>query len=270
MNYAGVRPERVHRVVSLEGFGIPGGVARRRAAQDRERGSTRSRTRRDSRRTTSLGAVADRLQKNESAPAARQGGVSRATLGGGDCPTAAPSSRPIRATSCRFRTSTGSRNTLPIWRSVTAPVLWVAAERIGDSALARAPSRRRSRRRRPRRRAQRVSRTFRNARLVTIADAGHMLHHDQPAAVARADRTVPRRLSAPLFARALAACRVRRAGCPDARLGTQLDRDEGGADARASRSSSTCTARGSPSRRCSLVLLARRGRLWPHSWRRGV
>jgi len=27
---------------------------------------------------------------------------------------------------------------------------------------------------------------FRDCRLVTIADAGHMLHHDQPEAVARA------------------------------------------------------------------------------------
>jgi len=27
---------------------------------------------------------------------------------------------------------------------------------------------------------------IRDARLVTIADAGHMLHHDQPEAVARA------------------------------------------------------------------------------------
>ena len=83
---------------------------------------------------------------------------------------------------------------IAIWRSVDAPVLWVAAtdseiplwlERhaggdVGSDGLAGV-----------RRRLAHV----RNGRLVTISDAGHMLHHDQPAAVARADRTVPRRLS---------------------------------------------------------------------------
>ena len=69
-----------------------------------------------------------------------------------------------------------------IWRAIAAPVLWVAARRSRDiPTLARAPA---AMRRAEDRRG--ASRTCRNGRLVTIADAGHMLHHDQPDAVARA------------------------------------------------------------------------------------
>ena len=65
---------------------------------------------------------------------------------------------------------------LAIWKRVSAPVLWVAAANsfvpkwLGnmDTGL-----------------RQRMT-AFRDCRLVTIADAGHMLHHDQPEAVARA------------------------------------------------------------------------------------
>ena len=70
-----------------------------------------------------------------------------------------------------------------IWRNVRAPVMWVAASdseiprwlanhpegEIGTDGMDAV-----------RRRIAHI----RNARLVTIDDAGHMLHHDQPAAVA--------------------------------------------------------------------------------------
>ena len=61
------------------------------------------------------------------------------------------------------------------WKQVTAPVLWVDAadsevlKRIEMSVEEHAA--RRS--------------VFRDLRYVTIPDAGHMLHHDQPARVAR-------------------------------------------------------------------------------------
>jgi pimeloyl-ACP methyl ester carboxylesterase len=61
------------------------------------------------------------------------------------------------------------------WREVTAPVLWVdaaeskALERVGLDAAQYAE-----------RRA-----AFRNLRYVTVSNAGHMLHHDQPEPVAR-------------------------------------------------------------------------------------
>ena len=60
------------------------------------------------------------------------------------------------------------------WQQVVAPVLWVdaaesdALKRIGLDATPYAE-----------RRA-----AFKSLRYVTLPDAGHMLHHDQPAAVA--------------------------------------------------------------------------------------
>ena len=70
-----------------------------------------------------------------------------------------------------------------IWRNITAPVLWIAAEdseiprwlathpegEAGADGLEEV-----------RRRIVHVP----NAQLATVPDAGHMLHHDQPAAVA--------------------------------------------------------------------------------------
>ena len=61
------------------------------------------------------------------------------------------------------------------WQQVAAPVLWVDADgsdtlqRIGLDAAQHAE-----------RRA-----AFRELTYATVRDAGHMLHHDQPAAVAR-------------------------------------------------------------------------------------
>jgi pimeloyl-ACP methyl ester carboxylesterase len=70
-----------------------------------------------------------------------------------------------------------------VWRNVAAPVLWIAATEskipqwlarhpegeMGTDGLGEV-----------RRRLAHV----RNGRLVTIGDAAHMLHHDQPVAVA--------------------------------------------------------------------------------------
>jgi pimeloyl-ACP methyl ester carboxylesterase len=61
------------------------------------------------------------------------------------------------------------------WREVSAPVLWVDAaesetlKRLGLSETQHAE--RRS--------------AFRNLQYVTVKEAGHMLHHDQPEEVAR-------------------------------------------------------------------------------------
>ncbi len=61
------------------------------------------------------------------------------------------------------------------WREVRAPVLWVdAAESETLKRLKLSPDDLAERRA-----------AFRDLKQVTVADAGHMLHHDQPAAVAR-------------------------------------------------------------------------------------
>ena len=88
--------------------------------------------------------------EEESAPAARQGGVSRARMGARVARRSRGARTRIRATRCRFRTSIGSRNLSPIWRNVTAPVLWVAAAESEIPRWLARSSGRRSRRRRPR------------------------------------------------------------------------------------------------------------------------
>jgi pimeloyl-ACP methyl ester carboxylesterase len=183
MHYAGVRPERVDRVVSLEGFGIPAEVADdapRKIAKwlDAITKPPRFKPYDD------IAAVGDRLQqKNSRLPRDKAEFLARRwarTLPDG---RAELNSDPRHK--MPFPHVYRLEESIAIWRSVEAPVLWVAAtdseiplwiERnaggdVGSDGLAGV-----------RRRLAHV----RNGRLVTICDAGHMLHHDQPAAVAGA------------------------------------------------------------------------------------
>jgi pimeloyl-ACP methyl ester carboxylesterase len=183
LHYAGVRPARARAVISLDGFGIPAespDVAPAKFAKwldalsDPQPFST----------YRSFDAVADRLQKNNPrlprdkalflarhwAEEAADGGVKL-------------SSDPRHR--LPFPTVYRAEETYAIWRNISAPTLWVAAE---DSHILRWL------REQPegegatdslaavRRRLTHVP----HGRLVTIAGAGHMLHHDQPAAVAAA------------------------------------------------------------------------------------
>jgi pimeloyl-ACP methyl ester carboxylesterase len=183
MQYAGARPARVRALVSLEGFGIPAeasDVAPRKFAAWLDAladlpGFAPYRN---------LGAVADRLQKNNPrlprdkavflaahwAEVARDG-------------SARLTSDPRHK--LPFPTAYRLEEVYAVWRNITAPTLWVAAadSRIpqwlndhpegeaGTDNLAGV-----------RGRLTHVP----NGRLVTIANAGHMLHHDQPDAVAAA------------------------------------------------------------------------------------
>ena len=68
---------------------------------------------------------------------------------------------------------------LAIWRRASAPMLWVgAAESFVKKWLSQGAYTL----------AQRQS-VWRDLRYVEIAEAGHMLHHDQPEAVARVVET---------------------------------------------------------------------------------
>lgn len=174
--YAGLRASRVRSVIALDGFGIPQGNAAEAP----------------SRLTAwldalveppallpyaNLAAVADRLQKNN--PRLSR---DRAEF------LASEWAEPLADGSARLRADPRHKLPFPtvyrmdeveaIWREIQAPVLWVAAaqSRIpkwlagdgdADAEIAR--------------RMQHVQ----HATLVTVADAGHMLHHDQPEAVAR-------------------------------------------------------------------------------------
>lgn len=181
MDYAGTRPSRVHRVVSLEGFGIPAESAsdapRKIAAWlDSLADPPRFKPYDD------IGAVADRLQKkNPRLPRDKAEFLAQRWA------TMLPDGRAELVSDPRhkmpFPHVYRMEEILAIWRSITAPVLWVAAT---DSEIPRWLARH------PegemgadglgevRRRIAHVE----NATLATIDDAGHMLHHDQPEAVA--------------------------------------------------------------------------------------
>ena len=183
LHYAGVRPARVRAVVSLDGFGIPAespDEAPRKIAKwlDALRDPQEFATYR------SFDAVADRLQKNNSRLPrdkalflarhwADEVADGRVRLGSD------PRHR------LPFPTVYRIEETYAVWRNISAPTLWVAAvdshipkwlddhpegEGATDSLAV------------VRRRLTHIP----HGRLVTIADAGHMLHHDQPAGVAAA------------------------------------------------------------------------------------
>jgi pimeloyl-ACP methyl ester carboxylesterase len=170
--YGGVRPQRVARLVSLEGFGVP--FEKPELAPDKLLKWL------DALRDpplfapyANLGAVADRLQKNNPRMAR-----DHAEFLAGHWAEALPDG------SARLRSD--PRHKLPFpttyrveelraaWQRVSAPVLWVAAS---DSFVPRWLGEDRAG-------LERRIATFRNGRLATIDDAGHMVHHDQPARVA--------------------------------------------------------------------------------------
>jgi pimeloyl-ACP methyl ester carboxylesterase len=174
--YAGVRPQRVRKLINLEGFGLPASSpeqAPKRYAQwlDQLRAPPAIRA------YPSRAAVAARLQKTNprlnreraaflaehwSAPNARGEWEIR-----GD--PAHKLSNPVL-----YRVE----EVLACWREITAPVLWVEAAEteawrwMGGKEKARTE----------------IERRIANIPQVTVtivSDAGHMLHHDQPERLAR-------------------------------------------------------------------------------------
>jgi pimeloyl-ACP methyl ester carboxylesterase len=181
MGYAGVRPERVQRVVSLEGFGIPAeapDAAPRKVAKwlDAIADPPSFRT------FASIDAVADTLQKKN-----RRLPRDKAEFLAQRWAASFPDGRAELVSDPRhklpFPHAYRMDEIVAMWRKVTAAVLWVAAEdseiprwlashpegEAGADGLDEV-----------RRRIAHVP----GAALATVADAGHMLHHDQPARVA--------------------------------------------------------------------------------------
>jgi pimeloyl-ACP methyl ester carboxylesterase len=181
MQYAGVRPQRVRRVVSLEGFGIP--------AESAEAAPKKIAKWLDALATTpefkpyaDLAAVADRLQKNN-----RRLNRHQAEFLAGHW---------AEPTTDGARLLSDPRHKLPfpivyrmeeierLWRNIEAPTLWIAA---ADTTILRWLAGAAEREREDdgfdivRRRLAHIA----NGRLEIVANAGHMLHHDQPEAVAR-------------------------------------------------------------------------------------
>jgi len=168
--YAGIRPERVARLVLMEGFGLLGtipeqAVARYRRWLDEQRANSTFST------YASYDELAARLRRDfprltleRAAYLAR----CRARHQGGDGIVLRSDPRHKRRNPVLYRLEEAEA----CWRAVTAPVLWVE----GDESryLSQFPDGELRRRRT----------LFRSLRYEKIPGAGHMLHFDQPKAVA--------------------------------------------------------------------------------------
>ena len=170
--YAGVRPERVAKLVNLEGFGL-------RATEPQEapkrivRWLDELHSKPRFRDYASFDELAQRLRDSNSrlTPAravflARHWGMQR---GERVVLRSDPAHKLVNAVPYQLEEAKAC------WCEVCAPVLWVSGKesktpsmlRLGDDEL-----------------QSRIG-CFENIRTVSIADAGHMLHHDQPEQLAR-------------------------------------------------------------------------------------
>lgn len=172
MIYSGVRPERVRKLVNLEGVGLP--ATRPDDAPDRyARWLDEIRAGATLRDYANLEEVAQRLIGNNGRLS-----VQRARY------LAAHWSRQGADGRWRIAGDAGHkiinpylyqvREVLACWRRITADVLFIFAHHTGARArfLASAAYRRRLE-------------ALQSLQTVTLDDAGHMLHHDQPEQIAR-------------------------------------------------------------------------------------
>lgn len=171
-HYAGTRPERVRRLVNLEGFGLANTelqdapvrylqwldeIASEAKLKDYE----------------SFDALTVRLQRNNPRLTFERARFLAHHWGRQD-----PSGRVVlqmdpahkRINPARFRLD----EAMAVWRNIEAPVLWVSGEQSENLARHRIT---------PEDYAARKG-CFRNRTERTLADAGHMLHHDRPEQIA--------------------------------------------------------------------------------------
>ena len=174
--YAGVRPERVARLVILEGFGLP--VTKSGQAPQRYRKwLDELRNPPGMRPYASVREVAQRLQKtnprlSDVRAAFLAPNWSRQNTAGGWEILGDPAHK--LSSPLLYRVE----EVMACWEAITAPVLWVEAAEteiwdwIGGKEKGRAE-------------ADRRITFFKQVQKELIADAGHMLHHDQPEQLAK-------------------------------------------------------------------------------------
>lgn len=171
--YAGVCPERVKRLVTLEGFGIP----RSTPEQAPERYARWVKELRDPpgfKPYDSFDAVAERLKKNnprlthdKAAFLARHWAKQ---LDSGEVVLVSdPGHKIVNPVLYRLEES------MACWRKIVAPTLWVAASESGVEKWIKES---------PEEFAKRKA-SFKKLKEHIIRDAGHMMHHDQPEKLAR-------------------------------------------------------------------------------------
>jgi pimeloyl-ACP methyl ester carboxylesterase len=169
--YAGVRPQRVRRLVNLEGLGMPGSGPEQ-APRRYRRWLDELRTGIPMRDYASRDEVAARLMRNNPRLGPAQAAFlavhwAEPSAGGRFTLLGDPAHRIVNPVLYRVD------ETLAVWAAIEASVLWVmAATQEGWQRFALEPAY-----------EDRLS-VIRNLRRHTVAEAGHMLHHDQPDAVA--------------------------------------------------------------------------------------
>ena len=180
MLYAGIRPARLRRLVNLEGFGMPESRAEHAPSRyahwlDELREPT------DLRTYTSLEAVAERLRKtNPRLPADRAAWLARQwsrqridAEGNAGAWEILGDPAHLRPNPMLYQVA----EVLACWKLITAPLLWVEGDLTDTTRWW----------------GTRYTREDFHARLAvvartekhTLSPAGHMLHHDQPEALAR-------------------------------------------------------------------------------------
>ena len=170
--YAGIRPQRVARLVSLEGFGM-GRTAPDQAAGRYQQWLDELRAPPRFNSYTSFDAVAARLKKNNRRLTdeqahflaqhwAKQTGPAEVTL------RSDPKHKFVNPVLTRLE------ELLACWRQVTAPVLWVTGDETNGRGW-RTDS--------VQQLAERKA-AFRDFREIELQDCGHMMHHDQPVKLA--------------------------------------------------------------------------------------
>jgi pimeloyl-ACP methyl ester carboxylesterase len=171
--YAGIRPGRVAKVVSLEGFGLARtgperapGRYRKWLEQLREPPGFRS--------YRSFAEVAARLKRNNPRLSDEMADFlarhwARALASGEVALASDPRHKLVNP--CLFRLD----ESLACWREISAPVLWVfARESKGTGYLKDTPEQL----------AERKT-AFRDLREAWLDECGHMMHHDQPQRLAQ-------------------------------------------------------------------------------------
>jgi len=173
MSYAGVRPQRVRRLVNLEGFGLPD-VAPAAAPERLAKWLDELKDPPTLRPYATLAEVAERLMKNnprlpEDKAAWLAGHWARETAEGFVL-NADPAHKLANPQIYR------KAEVLACWQRIAAPTLWVEGS---DEQLTRFWGKRY-----PREDFEARLALVPNLQRAQLQDAGHMLHHDQPEALA--------------------------------------------------------------------------------------
>ena len=171
--YAGVRPERVGKLVSIEGFGLAAtqpeqAPARLKRWLDEQRQPQTFHTHAD------LTTIAQRLRKNNPRLSDDQAQFLAPWLAqqtsNGAVYRADPRHKLVNPVLYRLEEAKAC------WRAITAPTLWVQSDAPFLQAMLKES---------PEQTAERKA-CFAQLQEVVINDSGHMLHHDQPQALAAA------------------------------------------------------------------------------------